>query len=105
MNTLIGTYTDVSILLKLSKSTIYRMTSNHQLPKGVYLGHGRFNLHKLHEHIEAGTLFQNSQKNAIQKPPIRSAHKKNNPSSKVDYKAQIREEVKKVLNEKYLTDL
>lgn len=57
----LGSYEEVATLLNLSRQTVYGMTSTKKFPLNVYLGHGRFNMDKLEQHIEAGTLFRPAQ--------------------------------------------
>ena len=51
----IGTYIEVAFLLKMSTKTIYAYKS--RFPRGVYLGHGRFNISRLKNHIEKNGTF------------------------------------------------
>lgn len=48
----IGDYKTVAAYLKLSRKTVYRMTSTKEFRRGIYLGRGRFNLAKLKTCIE-----------------------------------------------------
>jgi len=53
----LANYAEVAALLKLSKSTIYKMVHYRMFPPGVYLRHGRFNLTRLKEYIERNGTF------------------------------------------------
>ena len=48
----IGTFEDVMRYLKLARQTIYRMACKKEFRHGIYLGRGRFNMHKLKYCIE-----------------------------------------------------
>jgi len=53
----LANYAEVAALLKLSKSTVYKMVHFRMFPPGVYLRHGRFNLTRLKESIERNGTF------------------------------------------------
>ena len=53
----IATYEDVAAYLKLSKKTVYKMVCEGVFPSGVYIGHGRFNLTRLADHIDKHGSF------------------------------------------------
>lgn len=61
----LGSYDDVSKILGMSRSTLYGMTSMGRLHRGVYVGHGKFNMEKLRKHIDDCTLFVTAQPRRI----------------------------------------
>lgn len=57
----LGDYSTVAKILGMSRSTLYSLTSMGRLHKGVYVGHGKFNMEKLRKHIDDCTLFVTAQ--------------------------------------------
>lgn len=55
----IGDYNTVAAYLKLARKTLYRMTSQGEFRRGIYLGRGRFNLAKLKMCIEKYGTYLN----------------------------------------------
>jgi len=53
----LANYEEVAEVLRLKKSTVYKMVHFRMFPPGVYLRHGRFNLTRLKEYIEAHGTF------------------------------------------------
>jgi hypothetical protein len=63
---IIGTYKEASEFSKLSIKTLYCLVSRHEIPQGVYLGHGRWNLSRWQEFINKnGTLTINNNLYAV----------------------------------------
>ena len=83
----LGTYDDVSKLLSLSIRTLYRMVYSDELPAGIYLGRGRFNMDKIIKHIDDGTLFR----------PAPKTRKFAHSAATGNYKSLIRKEVEAFL--------
>ena len=53
----LANYEEVAEVLRLKKSTVYKMVHYRMFPAGVYLRHGRFNLTRLKEYIERNGTF------------------------------------------------